>query len=134
MHIALPVDRKRAVSELVRVSRTFELLHRKEERAKQAPALRPYTLYMINIRNRSVQDTCMPINSLQRHVSSLTKTAKENISSLQFCHYGHLFHLFRAFIKIYDLLTSLSRLWAIVPIPSLSSQASIFNSLRSCHT
>ena len=95
MHIALPVDRKRAVSELVRVSRTFELLHRKEERAKQAPALRPYTLYMINIRNRSVQDTCMPINSLQRHVSTLAEAAKCNFSSLQPRHFSHLRYLFK---------------------------------------
>ena len=41
MKTALPVDRKRAMSELVRLSRTLELLHRKDERAKHAPTLRP---------------------------------------------------------------------------------------------
>ena len=49
MKTALPVDRKRAVSELERLSRTLELLHRKDERAKQAPTLRPCIFKGINM-------------------------------------------------------------------------------------
>ena len=44
MKTVLPVDRKRAMSELERLSRTLELLHRKDERAKQAPTFRPFVL------------------------------------------------------------------------------------------
>ena len=81
MITALPVERKRGISELVRLSTTLELLHRKDERAKQAPTMRPCILKTIITRQKLARKTDMSIDSLQRHVATLTEAAECNISS-----------------------------------------------------
>ena len=99
---AIPVDKKRPMSALARLWKTLEVSQRKEERAKQAPILSPCRLvvfpkhyYISNTTPlRLFHETDMPIDSLQRDVSTLTETTKRDISSLQFGHFSYFFHLY----------------------------------------
>ena len=90
------------MSALARLWKTLEVSQRKEERAKQAPILSPCRLlvfptcyYISNTTPlRVFAETDMPIDSLQRDVSTLTETTKRDISSLQFGHFSYFFHLY----------------------------------------
>ena len=50
--------------------------------------------YLYTTPLRLFHETDMPIDSLQRDVSTLTETTKRDISSLQFGHFSYFFHLF----------------------------------------
>ena len=90
------------MSALARLWKTLEVSQRKEERAKQAPILSPCRLvvfpkhyYISNTTPlRLFHETDMPIDSLQRDVSTLTETTKRDISSLQFGRFSYFFHLY----------------------------------------
>ena len=123
---ATPVDKKRPMSALERLWKTLEVSQRKEERAKQAPILSPCRLlvfptcyYISNTTPlRVFAETDMPIDSLQRDVSTLTETTKRDISSLQFGHFSYFFHLY---ISDESLIHRCWQSWiCIVPIgPSI---------------